>query len=1180
MSRSVAPDRIRARFESLESRTLLSTYYVSASSGADTNAGTSDAAAFKTLQKAANAVRAGDTVVVRAGTYASGMNLFGHAGGTAAAPIRFLADPGATITRSATAGTNATMAAINVESTGGWFVIDGFTITDANQTTERAGVRLASSPHCVVSNNTIDGPYDGIFVSRSDDTLLEHNVCRDAYGEHGIYVNGSADYVIRGNECYGNPWNGIHTNVSDGVNQINSGGIIEANLVHDNDLAGMDLTGISDAVIRNNLVYGNGRHAVVMQNSNQGATVACHDVTFVNNTFDARAGSSAWAIQMSAATAQPAGSTWSGNDNNVTVFNNVLMANAGSGNGSIGDLAGSIPPTLRSDYNVVVDGFRSSGAQRTLAAWRTGTGNDANSVIGTASGLFVNPAAGDYHLKAGAPGIDRGAASFNEKTAPATDYEDEIRPQGGGYDPGVDEFRAGSGTPDTTAPTIASVASTNVASTSVTITWTTDEPADTQVEYGTTTDYGSSTNLNATRAATHAQILTGLSPSTTYHYRVKSRDAAGNLATSSDFTFTTAIADTAAPVISSVASSAVTATGARIAWTTDEASTTQVEYGTTTSYGSNTSLASNLATVHSQSLGGLSAETLYHYRVKSRDAAGNLASSPDFTFTTAPVPVPPPQVFSPVPYYGDFANYTGLTASRWSVVDDGGDERLFLNTTNYSELDDSRLGEMARPNGRSFGDFDLEVTARTGDDLSANTMADYAIVFGYVDANDYTYLMMNATTGFTSFRAVVNGVQTVIGTATAPGIPDAAYHDVLVSRRGTTLTASVDGVRILSATNAKLGLAGGVGLGSFNDSAYFDDFNVVAPSADIKGPVVADVNAPEVAEAGSAAYTFTVTFSDDRAVDIASLDGSDLLVTAPGGASLPVEFLSVAPATLGSPRTATYSVQPPDGAWDLADNGTYAVTLQPSQVKDTSGNFASAGAIGSFDVAVPSEVVGRYVFYNASPADGRTAQASALDDNAIDPNKQALLPGAGPATAANYTNYSGGINGIIIDVEGLPAGTDPTADSFALSIGRGGGAEGWTAAPLPSSVTVRRGAGTGGSDRVTLVWPSGAIKNTWLRVSVLATTATGLAKPDVFYFGNLIGETGDAAAGSRPFVTARDLLAVRRAMLSPIAPAGAALEQLDFNRDGVVDVRDFGLARSSLFASLPMISAPADGAPA
>src|SRR5207247_4304711 len=75
--------------------------------------------------------------------------------------------------------------------------------------------------------------------------------------------------------------------------------------------------------------------------------------------------------------------------------------------------------------------------------------------------------------------------------------------------------------------------------------------------------------------------------------------------------------------------------GASIAWTTNEASDSQVEYGTTTAYGSSTTLNTSLVTSHSVNLSGLAANTTYHYRVKSRDAAGNLAVSGDQTFTTA-----------------------------------------------------------------------------------------------------------------------------------------------------------------------------------------------------------------------------------------------------------------------------------------------------------------------------------------------------------------------------------------------------------------------------------------------------------------------------------------------------------------------------------------------------------------
>ncbi|MBI2669681.1 MAG: DUF2341 domain-containing protein [Candidatus Yanofskybacteria bacterium] len=189
--------------------------------------------------------------------------------------------------------------------------------------------------------------------------------------------------------------------------------------------------------------------------------------------------------------------------------------------------------------------------------------------------------------------------------------------------------------PDTTVPVISAVTSSSVTSSGATITWTTDESSDTQVEYGLTTAYGNSTILNTSPVTAHSQTISGLSASTLWHYRVKSKDSSGNLATSGDFTFTTTAPDTTAPVISAVTSSSITSSGATITWTTNEASDTQVEYGTTTSYGFSTALNTSLVAAHSANLTGLTASTLYHYRVKSKDASSNLATSGDFTFTTA-----------------------------------------------------------------------------------------------------------------------------------------------------------------------------------------------------------------------------------------------------------------------------------------------------------------------------------------------------------------------------------------------------------------------------------------------------------------------------------------------------------------------------------------------------------------
>jgi RHS repeat-associated protein len=101
------------------------------------------------------------------------------------------------------------------------------------------------------------------------------------------------------------------------------------------------------------------------------------------------------------------------------------------------------------------------------------------------------------------------------------------------------------------------------------------------------------------------------------------------------------------PDITGVSSSAVTHNSANISWTTNEPADSQVEYGTDQTYGQWTALNPTLVTAHSQALSGLNSDTLYHYRVKSKDATGNLAMSVDFTFRTQDITAPTVTSFFP-----------------------------------------------------------------------------------------------------------------------------------------------------------------------------------------------------------------------------------------------------------------------------------------------------------------------------------------------------------------------------------------------------------------------------------------------------------------------------------------------------------------------------------------------------
>jgi len=93
----------------------------------------------------------------------------------------------------------------------------------------------------------------------------------------------------------------------------------------------------------------------------------------------------------------------------------------------------------------------------------------------------------------------------------------------------------------------------------------------------------------------------------------------------------------ALPVITDVLINTVKDTEATIIWTTNEPSTSQVEYGTTPSYGLQSPLATNLVTSHAVTLTSLNPETTYHFRIKSQDADSNESYSSDYTVTAAPL---------------------------------------------------------------------------------------------------------------------------------------------------------------------------------------------------------------------------------------------------------------------------------------------------------------------------------------------------------------------------------------------------------------------------------------------------------------------------------------------------------------------------------------------------------------
>jgi hypothetical protein len=161
-----------------------------------------------------------------------------------------------------------------------------------------------------------------------------------------------------------------------------------------------------------------------------------------------------------------------------------------------------------------------------------------------------------------------------------------------------------------------------------------------------------------------------------------------------------------------------------------------------------------------------------------------------------------------------------------------------------------------------------------------------------------------------------------------------------------------------------------------------------------KSPPKASLNAPNVVSAGDTSYAFTVTYTDNVEVRVSTLDSLDVRVTGPYRYRQLATLDHVDVNTNGTPRTATYRITPPAGAWSAASNGVYTVTMQAKQVKDTSGKPVAARKLGAFtvDTVAPTASLkapnvakagGKSYTFTVTYADNLAVHAATLDNSDI-----------------------------------------------------------------------------------------------------------------------------------------------------------------------------------------------------
>ncbi|MDZ8027622.1 MAG: choice-of-anchor D domain-containing protein [Nostoc sp. DedQUE11] len=388
-------------------------YYVSGT-GNDSNNGLKEGTAFRTLQKAANLVQAGDTVYVMNGTYEQskypnspvlGIN---QKQGTQDAPITFTAYPGHNPLIKST-----NFQAINIVGSS-YIVIEGLTMVGANDKitleyaksqqgnlnnplTNGAGINIQpdkqnnSSHHITIRGNTISKfPSGGITSKEADYITIENNTVFETcwyspWGPNAISTlgnrnldNNTTDYkiIIRNNVSYDNytyiPWweagrvtegHGIMIDAANSLgldNQPYKGKIlISNNTSYNNGGAGIQVFKSSNVDVVNNTTYQNSQHPEL-----KGA-----GEILINGASE-----------------------------NVNVVNNIMYAKL---NGSSYVVSGSAK-NVKADHNLI---YNTSNYNK------TGT----NLILGK-DPQFVNAATHNFALKPGSIAIDAGSNAFNNIT--------------------------------------------------------------------------------------------------------------------------------------------------------------------------------------------------------------------------------------------------------------------------------------------------------------------------------------------------------------------------------------------------------------------------------------------------------------------------------------------------------------------------------------------------------------------------------------------------------------------------------------------------------------------------------------------------------------------------------------------------------------------------------------------
>jgi hypothetical protein len=322
----------------------------------------------------------------------------------------------------------------------------------------------------------------------------------DTRGAAGIYVDAATNIIIERNHVHHCNF-GIEVG-SEHVGITTSGITVRNNLLRHNHVAGIyigsyaaSLGGVSNCTFTHNTLYQNDTEAY---------------------------GGGSFALQY--------------NVSNVIIQHNIIVcANTGYKPFILNTTTLGSVPAGSIDWNVY-SGAPSNALEfkwrdfsyTSFAAWRSGSGHDANSLFVSSVG-FANASRRDFSLQATSPAVDQGNPSFLPASGEA-DLAGKSRLHSGSVDIGALEF----GALPAAGPEVTTVEVEDILYTSATLAGSVTpgaSAADVQFQYGTSPALSRSTPVVTVSAGIDPVILTapitGLLPRTTYYYRIVGTNGTG-----------------------------------------------------------------------------------------------------------------------------------------------------------------------------------------------------------------------------------------------------------------------------------------------------------------------------------------------------------------------------------------------------------------------------------------------------------------------------------------------------------------------------------------------------------------------------------------------------------------------------------------------------------------------------